>query len=624
MKFMYPLGLLGLLGIPVLIIIYIIKNKYTEQTVSSTYLWELSERFLKRRKKVNPIAGLLSLILQIVMVAAVSLAVAHPVVVLPNQAKELCFVIDGSGSMNMETDGKTRFDRAKEYAAEQIERSVQGSVYSLIRISEGTEIVYERIDDKEEALSLLGSVEPGFVDADTSDAIAMLQNYFNFNPGVKTVFLTDRKYETTENIQVVDFSSGEKNLSVMPLSATLRGDVLTVGGSVVYYPAQKTENVSENVTLELYLNDMLTAAQTVDVSVSSSEPALFSFVQEGVAIYERVRVAIKDADDQLALDNESVLFNVDNENAYTVLVVSDAPFLLSTAIRSVGGAQVTVISPDEYDGQRGFGLYVFDGFAPDTVPTDGAIWFINVKNSIPGTGFSFQNEEELPEGEKLTLAPASSALAQRLTKDMEGGDVYISKYLRYGRSKQFVTLMSYKNSPVVFTGVTDAENRQVVFAFDIHDTDFPLQTDFTVLVRNLLNYSFPSVVEEVSFFSGDVLEVNLSGNMGAVRVEAPSGEHVYLSTQQTIAEYIFTEVGVHTVTVTYEESGAQRNYYVYAGVAESERDPYTVAPYLGLQGQATDGGLEGRFDTLTIVFVVLILFFFADWGVYCYEKYQLR
>ena len=52
MTFLYPLGLLGLIGVPILIIIYIIKNKYTEQTVSSTYIWTYSEQFLKRRKKL--------------------------------------------------------------------------------------------------------------------------------------------------------------------------------------------------------------------------------------------------------------------------------------------------------------------------------------------------------------------------------------------------------------------------------------------------------------------------------------------------------------------------------------------------------------------------------------------
>lgn len=57
MSLLYPLGLLGLLAIPVLIIIYIIKSKYTEQVIASTYLWELSEKFLKKRRRINRFAG---------------------------------------------------------------------------------------------------------------------------------------------------------------------------------------------------------------------------------------------------------------------------------------------------------------------------------------------------------------------------------------------------------------------------------------------------------------------------------------------------------------------------------------------------------------------------------------
>ena len=101
MRFLYPLGLLGLIGIPVLIIIYIIKNKHTEQTISSTYLWRLSERFLKRKNPISKIKGLISLILQCLTVLLISLAIAHPVLVLKGQAYEYCFILDGSGSMQM-------------------------------------------------------------------------------------------------------------------------------------------------------------------------------------------------------------------------------------------------------------------------------------------------------------------------------------------------------------------------------------------------------------------------------------------------------------------------------------------------------------------------------------------
>ena len=93
MSFLYPLGLIGLVGVPILIIIYIIKNKHTEQIVSSTYLWELSEKFLKKKRQVKLISGIISLILQLVLVVVISLAIAHPIITIPNAAKEYCFIL---------------------------------------------------------------------------------------------------------------------------------------------------------------------------------------------------------------------------------------------------------------------------------------------------------------------------------------------------------------------------------------------------------------------------------------------------------------------------------------------------------------------------------------------------
>ena len=70
MTFLYPLGLLGLLAIPVIILIYILQSKYTEQTVPSNYLWHLSEKFLKRKNPFSGLSGIISLILQILTVVA--------------------------------------------------------------------------------------------------------------------------------------------------------------------------------------------------------------------------------------------------------------------------------------------------------------------------------------------------------------------------------------------------------------------------------------------------------------------------------------------------------------------------------------------------------------------------
>ncbi len=620
MKFLYPLGLLGLIGVPVLIIIYLIKNKYTEQTVPSTWLWELSEKFLKRKKKVNPIAGLISLILQILAVTAISFAIAQPVIVLPNQAKEICYIVDASASMNMQKDGQTRFERAKAYLDEQVSSSVEGSVYSLLYVSENTEIVCEKSRDKKEVKELIAAMKPGYMDTALTDAIELAQSYFSSNPGVKVYLLTDVDYKTAENVEVINFADGEQNYAVSPLDVTLIGTKAHVSGSVSAY-AGATPQV---LTLELLFDGSDTVAQSHTVEMRADAPTEFSWTQDDVQDFASLRVRIANHSDALAADDESIFYNVQHESAYDTVVVSDQPYLISSAIEAASSSKVKVVSTAEYKGETGYGLYVFDGYTPTTLPTDGTIWFMNLKSSVSGTGFSFQGEEELPDGETLSLSTSTSSLAQRLTKGLEGRNIYISKYIRYGRSGQFTTVMTYKSNPVVFVGTTADECREVVFAFDIHASDMPLSLDFVVLVRNLLDYSYPSAIEKVAYLSGETLEVNLQANMQSVRVDAPSGNHVYLSTYGVIAEYPLDEIGTHKITVGYSSGAEQRVYYVYAGVPETERNPYTSAEYVGLQGEATDGGLDGTYDPLTVIFIILALVFLADWGVYCYEKYQLR
>ena len=49
MTLLTPLGLIALIGIPIVIIIYILKPKYQEKTINSTYIWKLSLKYRKRK-----------------------------------------------------------------------------------------------------------------------------------------------------------------------------------------------------------------------------------------------------------------------------------------------------------------------------------------------------------------------------------------------------------------------------------------------------------------------------------------------------------------------------------------------------------------------------------------------
>ena len=190
MSFHNPLGLLGLIGIPIVILIYIIKNKHTEQIVTSNYLWHLSEKFLNKKKNVSLISGIISLLLQIIAITMISLVIAHPIIYIPNGAKEYCFILDGSGSMNMVIEEKSRIDIGKDEIKNIINSSADGSKYTLIYASDTARVVYEKFDNKEKACELLEDLKPSGVSVTYDSILKHVQKYFNENKSMITYLVT--------------------------------------------------------------------------------------------------------------------------------------------------------------------------------------------------------------------------------------------------------------------------------------------------------------------------------------------------------------------------------------------------------------------------------------------------
>ncbi len=620
MSFLYPLGLLGLLGIPVLIIIYIIKSKYTEQTVSSTYLWTLSERFLKRRNPLNRLTGIISLILQILAVTAISLAIAHPMITVPDSANDYFFVLDGSGSMRMDhgtdEEGNTlsRFEEGKAQIANTIENAVDGSVFSLVYAGDNTSLVFENIDDKEQALYLLSELKPAYGAIPLTDAIGDAQAHFNGNTSSLVYLVTDRYYETTHNMTLVHVGSEVENYAISGVTYTYVDKLLTVNGYVTSYVSDET------LTTELYVNGSADPITLGTVVVAAGKETPFQLTAR-VDDFTELKVSIPERDGYL-LDNVQEVFDIESENTYNTLIVSERPFFIESMLDSLLNAHMEVVSPEDYADQRGFGLYVFDGFTPASMPADGAVWLINQKASLEDSGFSVQGEVTFGKAQPLDPSKSTASSLKDLVADMTGDQVYVKAYVKYGLYRNFTTIMSYEGNPVIFAGTNALGNREVVFAFDLHNSNMPLLFDYTVLMRNLVAYSFPEIIESTSYTCGDEITVNVPANCESIRIDSPAGESAYLSTESAVARFVPTEVGVYTVTMNV--ANTQRQFKLYAAVNEEERLPVVAELELSLQGEATPGGFDGQYDALMAVFIALAVIFVADWMVYCYEKYQLR
>lgn len=637
MTFVYPLGLLGLIGIPILIIIYIIKNKYTEQTITSTYIWNLSEKFLKNKKPISKLKGLISLIMQCLAVLAISMILAHPIFIIPNAANDYCFILDASASMNKIQDNKTRFEIAKDKIKEEIYSSLDGSKYSFIVV--GNEIVeYTDYTSKNKAIETIDNIECSYISNNCTNSIKYAQEYYDKNRSLKTYLYTDKNY-TVENINLVNVGNNESNYAIVDGKYQINNGYTNSEGNYVKGTIKFSGNVisytnDSKIDLELYVDEELIDEMSVDVK--SSEQYEYAFEVE-LSTFRKARIHIKN-EDSLALDNDYELYNISEEQDYKALIVSDNEFYLQSILKVYDKVKtIDIIKPSTYSNSySGYNLYIFDSYSPDSLPTDGTIWFFNPKKSITGSRFSYRNSIDLNEnntdskfeGKELiqaTVYGEEKKLVEGLIKT-DGKDenkygLYVMKYNIYGINKNFTTLFTCDDNPIIFTGVSQYGNREVVFGFDLHNSNLPLSYNYIRLMSNLLDYSFPTVLEKSNYVCGDSAVINILPNTKSIKITSPSDSTRYIDVNSATSSFLLTEIGNYTVSITLENNTVME-LNIYSSYPLEENTDTTI-DILKLVGQPENNYSDGRYDNLIILFILLGLLFVADWMVYCYEQHQL-
>ena len=625
MSLFYPIGFVALVAIPVLILIYIIKNRYTEQTVSSTYLWTLSERFIKRRIPINRITGILSLILQILAVILIAVILCGPYLIVRGGAENYCFILDASGSMNAASEvgaETTRFEKGKDEILKIIDESMQGSRYTLIYAGEATETIFENYSDKQNAMEIVEDLSSAYTATPLTGALSAAQKYFTANPSAKTYLVTDKNYQTTRNITLLNVSGGGENYAVGGVSAVFEDGKLNVSGYVTSYESDAL------LKLELYFADdggnyVKDSETEVAAAKLSKTPFEFSADRSG---YTSLKVAIARTD-SLMLDNEQTLFNAKFEIISKIQLVSDSPFFMRAALSAleIPEDRLDITATGDYVAGSGYGLYIFENFVPDELPREGAVWFINPSEGI--TGANFSTGDFAYAIDKATFSSSSSTTTRNLLNGVirnESDDFKPYKYIKCGLSGKFSTLLTCDGSPIVFAGTNVYGNRETVFAFDLKDfTLFTLGANLSVLTSNIISYSFPPVVEKTSYLCGDVIEINRIPNSTSVGIIKPSGEQDFPDNSSGAVEYELTEVGVYTITLAMKDN-SEMSVNVYCSLPEDESVLTVTEEEFIIQGTPQASNLDGIIDDLLILFIVLAVIAVADYGVYCYEQYQLR
>lgn len=608
MNFLSPIGLLGLIGIPVLILIYIIKSKYQERVIASTYIWELSERFLTKKSPLSKLSGLLSLLLQILTVLFLSFALAHPIISIPNAAKNYVMILDTSGSMNI----STRLDDAKNEMLGIVEDAKNDSTFTIITSGSNSSKLCENLTNKDKVVQTINSIKPTTLSSNNDEAIALAQEIFNEDSSSLVYLFSDKQYLSAENIEIVNVAKDEYNASINSLYYKQSDETITFMGDVTSYAKDC------NLTLKLFLDDEF--VQEIELSCIKDVAKEFSF-EIATQEFEKASVKIVTEDD-LSLDNEYVLYGNESIDNYKILLVSDEPFYLKSILNVFSTATLNTISTNSYANQTGYDLYVFDGYSPSSLPEDGSIWLFNVKQNIANSGFTSQESITLNEGAKLKVSPSNDEVFKTLSQNLFGNEIVVSKFQSYSLISSYTTIMYYQNHPMIFAGVNSNGNRQVVFSFDLHDSNLPLLLDYIILFNNMIKYSLPSLCEQTSFYCGDELVLNNVPNLENIRINTPSGYSTYLTIEDGFAKYRLTEIGTYEIKAIV--NGIIKTYKIFVAFPLAEQNPIETIEKVELIGQKNNIAFDATYDIQWILFIVVLFICLAEWGLYLYEQRKVR
>jgi hypothetical protein len=405
----------ALVSIPLLLLLYFLKLKRREKIVSSTLLWKRAVQDLQVNAPFQRIRNNILLLLQLLMLLAILLALAGPILSLVSgPGRRYVLLMDRSASMNAVDVKPTRLGAAKEQAKVFVESLRSKAFFSLSDDSDKTMVIafdnHAKVmcnftSDKRQLNMAIDAITPSDGKSSLAEAIVAARAFAQ-SPGTEADFLS-----AEEPAQLVLFSDGQ----ISDLEQIVVGvDELVfhcIGGShenvgiTVMQARRSYEKPSQvnvfatlanygdkeaNCDVQLSINDDIHAVKLVtipprkkgtgsDIAQSGKVAVNFSLSHAGAGIFElrKVKSSSREEDPPDFLRCDDVAWAIlSPPRKLSVLLVTTGNMVLESALQSCPVAQLKVRSPSEFDVmnpsvlsiEQPYDVIVLDNYLPTQLP----------------------------------------------------------------------------------------------------------------------------------------------------------------------------------------------------------------------------------------------------------------
>ena len=488
------------LGVAALVVtvLYLLKERYRPVVVSYLPLWEESIRRSTPLALARRLRKLLSLLLQMAIVALTVWALTDPEWGESRPPRNTVILVDVSPSMSAHDgpEGVTRLGQAVTFAG-RIERAAAGDSILLVALSTTPVVVHAWSPPGPALRAALETVETTDGEADIAEGLRFARAALTGKDEAEIWILSDGAFnlETssskdvdgviegleTSGIAVNHHRCGTRSENAAIIRFALRQDlrdrIRFVGQLEVARFARDGQDAPLPVRLEVRSGGHPVLTRKIELSAGSEKIWLDLLSPPSREIEAEIEPEVEDRD-HLQADNRASV-TLPEETALKVLAVSRGNTYLQAALLLSPSWEAEWIEPGATPSRDGYDVLILDGDVPrPDVPAGGilaihptgedAIFASDGVIEVPSFD-TFDREHPITRWTNLYNVNIGSALDLVTEK----GDRII------GRSKE---------GPLMVLREPEEGPRLIALAFRLSDSDLPMRAAWPLLFLNTINY----------------------------------------------------------------------------------------------------------------------------------------
>jgi len=488
MPFTSPLALLGLLFVPAVLAMYMLKLRRDQAVVPSTLLWSRLLTDVEANAPWQRLRRSLLLLLQLLLVIVIALLAARPFLERPTGlARDIVLILDTSASMAATDVSPTRLDAAKAAAIDALKDLPTGGKVSVIAADRTARIVVNETSDLGRVRQAVNDLQASTMPGDLGDALELASKLAARSGDAQVLVATDAAIATMPTVRVgapvkvLSVGRDRKNQAIVALA--VRTAPSTVTRSVFIGVANLDLEAAQR-RIEVWGDGNLLEARDISIDAQARSDVVIDDIPNEIRALE-IRLVGQDptssvAPDHLAIDDRAWAV-IPPDRTRLILVVGEGDPYLETALSYLPNVELYGVTPAEYgpasarkDG-RPWDLVIFEAALPTTLP-DSPILAI----APPRTSPLGQVDGTLKEPGIGSVDPAEPILRYvdlSTTHIAEAAKLVLPDWAR-------TVIPGPKGAPLLYAG-SRSGLPTAVLAFEPRQSDLPLQVAFPILLANL-------------------------------------------------------------------------------------------------------------------------------------------